>query len=454
MSLRFRLSLYITILFTLILLVGSIYVIDNARNTVNEEVRATSKLTLQLFEVAVANQEGQNPIIASKQALEQIVSLESIRHLDMQLRLLDGRGTTIPIMHDDSSIVADAPEWFTRLTTPPPIEYQRILMVDGIPPVEILISADPADEITEAWNETRGILGLLSLFLVLANVLVFITLGRGLKPIEKILNGLGGIEQGDYRLRLPRFKLPELTRISEKFNLMAAELERSREENRLLTQRSLAIQENERRLLAHELHDELGQSITAIKAVAVSIEQQSKQSLPAVAASAGTIIDMSNYMYDVARTMMKSLRPAVLDELGLIAALQDMIDDWNERHQDVFCSFGFTGDFSGLCDEISISIYRIVQESLTNVIKHADASKVEITVRLVTGKSPENDQIELNIRDNGKGFEKDSTPWGLGLLGIRERTSALKGEIRLSSAPGQGVEMNIRVPLTSRDRLP
>lgn len=452
MSLRFRLSLYITILFTLILLIGSIYVIDNARNTVNEEVRATSKLTLQLFEVALANQEGGNPIVTSKRALEQIASLESIRHLDMQLRLLDGRGTAIPIMNDPS-IVADAPDWFTRLTTPPPVEYQRILMVDGIPPVEILISADPADEITEAWNETRGILGLLTLFLVLANVLVFITLGRGLKPIDTILNGLGGIEQGNYRLRLPRFKLPELTRISEKFNLMAAELERSREENRLLTQRSLAIQENERRMLAHELHDELGQSITAIKAVAVSIEQQSKKALPAVAASAGTIIDMSNYMYDVARTMMKSLRPAVLDELGLIAALQDMIDDWNERHQDVFCSFAFTGDFTELSDEICISIYRIVQESLTNIVKHSDASKVDINIRILKGKFPDHDQIGLLVSDNGRGFDKDRTPWGLGLLGIRERTSALKGEFRLSSAPGEGVEMNIRIPLTSQDRL-
>lgn len=450
MSLRFRLSLYITILFALILLGGSVFVIDNARNTVNEEVRATSKLTLQLFEVALVNQEGRNPIITSKRALEQIAGLESIRHLDMQLRVMDGRGTTIPIM-DDPDIVAAAPEWFTRLTTPPPVEYQRILMVDGIPPVEILISADPADEITEAWNETRYVLGLLCLFLVLANVLVFITLGRGLKPVETILNGLGRIEQGDYHLRLPRFKLPELTRISEKFNLMAAELERSREENRFLTQRSLAIQENERRLLAHELHDELGQSITAIKAVAASIEQQSRQALPAVAASAGTVIDMSNYMYDVARGMMKSLRPAVLDELGLIAALQDMIDDWNERHQDVFCSFGFSGDFSELSDDISISIYRIIQESLTNIVKHADASQVEIRIRILKGKIPDHDQIELVVSDNGKGFDKDRTPWGLGLLGIRERTSALKGEFRISSAPGEGVKMNIRVPLTSRD---
>ncbi|MBM2830821.1 MAG: putative methanol utilization control sensor protein moxY [Gammaproteobacteria bacterium] len=232
---------------------------------------------------------------------------------------------------------------------------------------------------------------------------------------------------------------------------MAEVLERSREENRFLTQRSLAIQENERRNLAYELHDELGQSITAIKAVAVSIEQQSSDSRGSIVDSAEAIKKVSNRMYDVARNMMRRLRPPILDELGLITALQDMIDDWNTRHQDTFCCFSFEGKLNDLGEEISISLYRIVQESLTNTVKHAHASNVDIKISLLDsseGTEMSNGKcVELVIQDNGMGFDIKTTRRGLGLLGMRERAEALNGTFSLTSRPGNGVRIRIVMPL-------
>jgi two-component system sensor histidine kinase UhpB len=274
----------------------------------------------------------------------------------------------------------------------------------------------------------------------LANILVYISLGRGLAPIESILKGLDGIERGEYQRRLPRFRFPEFSRISEKFNNMAEVLQTSRDENRLLTQKSLAIQEDERRILAQELHDEFGQSITAIKAVLASIEQTKHQDSEALKSSARTIGTFSDRMYEVARRMMRQLRPAILDEFGLILALQDMIDDWNSRHEDVFCHFEFNGKFDELEEEVNISIYRVIQESLTNIIKHAQATDVTVCLQRIENDPACNIGVRLIIKDNGVGFD-ESNQRGLGLLGMRERIEALKGSFAMKSAINEGVEI-------------
>jgi two-component system sensor histidine kinase UhpB len=130
-------------------------------------------------------------------------------------------------------------------------------------------------------------------------------IGRWLKPVERIVAAMDGIEQGDYRARLPAFELPELATVAGKFNRMAEVLERSREENRQLAQQSIAIQEAERRALAHELHDELGQSIAAINAVAASIEAGAARS------GAATIAEIGARMHAVVRGMLRRLRPVL-----------------------------------------------------------------------------------------------------------------------------------------------
>jgi two-component system sensor histidine kinase UhpB len=449
MSLRFRLNLLITTLFLLILLGGSFYVIINVRQAVHNEVEATAHLALQLIEIAISSVETEQETVQER-LLEQIAKLERTRHLRIYIRIpsiVYGDVYSPSVTYNylepvkEMPISSDSPDWFEHLVQPPPLEIRRWLYGPGIPATEILIRADPSDEITEAWIETRGVIGFLLVFLLLANVLVFISIGRDLAPIERILSALDSIEQGNYQLRLPRFKLPELSRISEKFNLMAEVLQRSRDENRFLTQSSLAIQENERRHLAHELHDELGQTISAIKAVAVSIGQQSDMGKESITASAGTIVSFSNHMHDVARNMMRRLRPAALDELGLITALEDMVDDWNSRNDEVFCHFSFDSRSENTNEDLNISLYRIVQETLTNVHKHSGASEVYIHLTF------EGSDVELTIRDNGCGFDPATTQWGLGLLGIRERVQALQGTFSLNTSVGQGLSIRVVVPL-------
>jgi len=439
MSLRFRLNLLITLLFALILLAASFYVINNARTSVKEEMQSVSKLTLQLIEIALMSNSASNTFEIQQSVLENIANLESTRHLEIELYKTGNIGSMVPV-RIIQTINAQAPDWFVRMVKPQPVEYRRVFRESLTAYTEILIRANPSDEITEVWNETRGVLGLLVLFAVLANVLVYISLGRGLAPIESILKGLDGIERGEYQRRLPRFKFPEFSRISEKFNNMAEVLQTSRDENRLLTQKSLAIQEDERRILAQELHDEFGQSITAIKAVLASIEQTKHQDSEALKNSARIIGTFSDRMYEVARRMMRQLRPAILDEFGLISALQDMIDDWNSRHEDVFCCFEFNGKFDELGEEVNISIYRVIQESLTNIIKHAQATDVTVCLERVKNDPAYTFGVKLLIKDNGIGFD-ETNHRGLGLLGMRERVEALKGSFAMKSATNEGVEI-------------
>src|SRR5690606_12523490 len=302
------------------------------------------------------------------------------------------------------------------------------------------------DEIDEAWSDARVLLGLVLAFAVIANAVFFVAVGHWLRPLESVVSALEGIERGDYSARLPSFKLPELTVLSSQVNHIAETLERSRAENRELTQRSLAIQESERRHLAQELHDELGQSISAIKAVAVSIAKERDGRDDAVRRAAATIEQVATRVYAVVTGIIRRLRPVRLDQFGLAAALEELIDDWNEHHPDTFCTFTCDGRLDGLGETVEINVYRIVQESLTNVAKHSGASEASVTV------TRRGDALHLEVRDDGAGFDAAKARRGLGLLGMRERIEALGGRWALDTAPGQGVAIRAAVPIPAPAR--
>jgi PAS domain S-box-containing protein len=218
------------------------------------------------------------------------------------------------------------------------------------------------------------------------------------------------------------------------------------EGNRFLIHKSLAVQEEERRNLARELHDELGQCTTAIQADAEIIHELSQQRDTKIETSAAAILNVSARIYDVVHSMMQRLRPSVLDDLGLVAALQEEIDAWCNRHPRVNCQFTISGELSALGEAINITVYRIVQESLTNIARHADAS--EVMIHLSYTENGESPHLLLSISDNGKGTEPDMRGRGLGLIGMRERIEALGGVFTIRSAPGEGMTIEASIPVS------
>ena len=226
---------------------------------------------------------------------------------------------------------------------------------------------------------------------------------------------------------------------------MTQVLSETKVRNQLLTKRSLEIQEEERQNLSQELHDELGQTIAAIKAVAVSISNKTTIEKRYINSSVRTIVKYSDHIYQVAKNMMHRLRPSVLDEFGLVKALQNMIDEWNDNQENIFCDFTFEDIPSYLSDSLRISLYRITQEGLTNTLKYSKASKVNVKIRKVVDDGVE--KINLKIEDNGIGMDKDGVKPGFGILGMRERVEMNEGQFKIDSSPGDGVKISILVPI-------
>lgn len=230
-------------------------------------------------------------------------------------------------------------------------------------------------------------------------------------------------------------------------SLMQAELASALEENRRLSQRSMQVQEEERRNLARELHDELGQSLNAIKIDAVTIRDRSRD-LADVQRGAQAIIDVSSHVYEVVRSLMQRLRPVALDELGLRSAVQYGIEQWQRRYPNVRCSFSAEGSLDDLGEQINITLYRLVQECLTNVAKHADAALVTIALAPDMESAIGRKVLCFSFEDNGRGFDPAQRTQGLGLVGLRERVEALGGSFELASAPGRGVRIRALLPVT------
>ncbi len=224
-----------------------------------------------------------------------------------------------------------------------------------------------------------------------------------------------------------------------------AQLAAALADNRRLARQYVALQESERKSLARELHDELGQYLNVIKLDAVGIRDDRATSQPAMHRRASTIIENCNHIHGALATLIRDLRPTGLDELGLAAALEHCVETWRARLPGVSLRLSMAGDFTALPESITVTLYRLVQEALTNVAKHAAASQV--AVRLERVGAGYDDRIEVAVADNGAGTAPGSATRGLGLIGMRERVMALQGKLVFTSSPGHGFELSARIPV-------
>lgn len=223
----------------------------------------------------------------------------------------------------------------------------------------------------------------------------------------------------------------------------AEDAERKLEETRQLTQLIQHHIEDERRSLARELHDELGQYVTAIKTFAVAIARKTREQMPDIEANAQTIAAAAEHIYDGMHNIIRQLRPGALDNLGLSETLRDVVAEWQAQQPEVQFTLEFSGKLDALGETLNINLYRIVQESVTNALRYAQATQVAITLQQL-----ENDDLQLRIKDNGVGMSLCNVDRNrhFGLLGMRERAQALHGTFSLDSIPGEGTCVTVVVP--------
>jgi two-component system sensor histidine kinase UhpB len=382
------------------------------------------------------------------------------RHVRITVRDAAGRVVeTRPMtggLEGDGHARAPAPAWFASLISPPLERRELPVVVKNRQIGSVIIAGEPGDEIAEVWENLTALAGAATLVNLAMIAILYVLFGHVLDPLTGLGTGLLELERRSYGVRLRRPKARELAAITDRFNALAGALEAARAENAELYQRLITTQDDERRNTARELHDEVGPSLFGLKANAASITTAAA-TLPtdagrAVQERADDILAIVEHLQVINRSLLTRLRPMALGHVPLADVLADMIRDRARQNPQVAFPYAPGKLQRSYGDSIDLTIYRCVQESLTNAIRHAKAE--HIRVDLGEAASPERPAtamaLRLVVEDDGCGIDPQA-PAGFGLRGMRERVQALGGECSVGGAAGGGTRVRVVVPVPDRN---
>lgn len=349
-----------------------------------------------------------------------------------------------------------APQWFVSGYSALFLEHagaERRLTSRGQDKGIVKATVAPEAVAERAWNELSNMLGIWALMVVALCLLVYVVVHHALKPAADILVGINRLGDGDLTCRLQPYRLYELDRISQVLNELAQKLQSSTRERTELARQLVDAQERERAHIARELHDDVAQRLTALSAATRSIRNRVRSSIPQAAQECDDLVVMGSNTLRALRETLTLLRPPEIDELGLVASLQEMIDGLNRVAAGrTRIAFAQEGAFDRVSAETAAHTYRIVQEALNNVLRHANARHVQVMILSSSiGQAASQATIELKITDDGEG---PSDGWtlakgqrsGVGLAGMQERVFALGGEFHAGAGSSNGFEVRISFP--------
>lgn len=441
MSLRTLINLRITFSVIFILLLGGVTAVWQARQSVAKEVQSSISLAVQMIEFGFT----QGPMGTKNNSawLSQIRALQETRHLQISVAREGEEPVNILTQDTTNEFESRPPNWFVQaVTTEYLTERYDVEMLDGSSRT-ILITANPLDEITEAWGESKVFFWSVVVMLLAIFLMVNLVFSSMLRAVQNILFGLHQVESGKYDITIPKSTISEFDAIAVEVNDMSRALKIAQENNQALARHTMHIQEIERRTMSRELHDEMGQSLTAIKAMAVTSKHENVD----VQMISDSIIEICDHLAKVVRSMMRTLHPLSLAELGLGATLTDLTNEWQRRNPTLQIQFHYDEQLEKLDNEVAIHVYRVVQECLTNVVRHANASEVAVSVDWVV-KSDSESKVELVVNDNGVGGKVGTE--GFGILGMRERIENLGGQFSSESSTGKGMTVTAWIPFTGK----
>jgi signal transduction histidine kinase len=312
------------------------------------------------------------------------------------------------------------------------------LLVEGV----AVATFDPATQIGQSWREASRLLSIMAFALAGLCLAVYAALARVLRPTRIIRNGLNQLAANDLSARLPSFDLAELSAVSDVFNTLAQKLEAALAERNALTRKLIAVQDEERRHLARELHDEFGQSLTAIAAQAAAAAHTAEHECPPLYEECRGISRTTAGMMTTLRGALVRLRPPDIEELGLGLSLESLVASWNgfEKGRTRF-DIAVIGQVDDLPQSVCANLYRIAQEAITNAAKHARARHVRL--RIEAGPT----DIILSVEDDGEATDGNLAPKaGMGLLGMQERVASLGGTLRFEPRAAGGARLVATIP--------
>ena len=445
MSLRAQINLIVSALTLLFVAVVLALQLDSLRDAVREEVVAANRVATQLLERTAWHYAMQGP----PAMLQFLTGVGRVRSND--ITLIDRSSGEVLYRSPPSPYKAgrDAPDWFAALVSPPPA-----MQVVEFPNGRLEVRANASRAVLDGWEHFLVLIGSAAALLLAANGLVYALVGRAVRPFGVIVHALDALKSGRFDVALPPLRGTEAATIGAAFNRMVGVLEQNiaserravLAESQLSDTRELARWveqrvEQERQLIARELHDELGQSVTAMRSMALSIAQRVGPFDAQAEQAARLIADESSRLYDAMHGMIPRLAPLVLDSLGLPEALADLVERTRRSHAGVRIDLQVDIGAAPLSSDAALTLYRAAQEGITNALRHGQASHVELRVQGAT----------LCLRDNGQGLAPDwqQRPGHHGLRWLGERVQALGGRLAVSPGPTAGAVLQVELPTPS-----
>jgi two-component system, NarL family, sensor histidine kinase UhpB len=448
LSLRARLNTLLALVMVLGLVVNIARLLLEAAPRVAAEDQSVVRLARGFVETLVSDiNETPNP----EARLDQIVDgLKQLRHVSIT-REQGPAGHRAPAAPAPTSISAEpgqVPEWFVTLIHPEQTTVSVPVAFNGRSLGSLVITSHPTDEIAEIWD---GIVTQLEIGSAIAAALLLITMvvvNRALQPITSLADAMTAIEAGRYDTRVRPSGSPELAAICGKLNHLASVLGTTVEDKRRLAERMVSLQDVERKEIARDLHDEFGPYLFALRAHASALTKLADTTGPDVGIlrHIAAMSDQVNALQQSNRRVLERLRPVGLAELGLADALAALMRLWRETHPGVEIKASISPSLGARGETAELTIYRIIQEALTNVFRHARATRVDISVEPAAAETGavEPEAIMVSVRDNGAGLPADHRQ-GFGMIGMRERVLALGGTMTVAST-NQGVSVKALVP--------
>jgi two-component system sensor histidine kinase UhpB len=448
LSLRARLNTLLALVMVLGLVTNIARLLLEAGPRVAAEDQSVVRLARGFVETLVSDL---NDAPDPDARLDQIVEgLKQLRHVSITRH---PAASSTPAASVPSGAVAEprqVPEWFLALIHPEQTRVDVPIAANGRSLGSLVITSHPTDEIAEIWD---GIITQIEIGSAIALALLLITMtvvNRALAPIKSLADAMGAIEAGRYDTRVEPSGSPELAAICRKLNDLAAVLETTVEDKRRLAERVVSLQDVERKEIARELHDEFGPHLFALRAHASSLTRLAdnfEPDLGALRKHIGAMLDQVNALQQFNRRVLERLRPVGLAELGLADALGALLRLWRETYPGIAIETSISPSLGARGETAELTIYRVIQEALTNVFRHARATQVDITVEPAAPQRAgtiKTEAIRVSVRDNGTGLPADHKQ-GLGMLGMRERVLALGGSMTVASTD-QGVTVEALVP--------
>jgi two-component system sensor histidine kinase UhpB len=450
LSLRARLNTLLALVMVLGLVINIARLLLEAGPRVAAEDQSVVRLARGFVETLVSDL---NDAPDPQARLDQIVEgLKQLRHVSItrEHHPAADSASAASAPPEDPAEPRQVPEWFLAVIHPEQTTVHVPIAANGRSLGSLVITSHPTDEIAEIWD---GIVTQIEIGSAIALALFLITMtvvNRALEPIKSLADAMGAIEAGNYDTRVTPGGSPELAAICRKLNHLASVLETTVADKQRLAERVVSLQDVERKEIARDLHDEFGPYLFALRAHTSSLTRLADSPEPDLGAlrkHIGAMFDQVNALQRFNRRVLERLRPVGLAELGLADALEALLRLWRETYPGVVIQTSISPSLGARGETAELTIYRVIQEALTNVFRHARATQVDIAVVPAAPRrtgTVETEAIMVSVRDNGAGLPADHRQ-GFGMLGMRERVLALGGTMTVAST-NQGVTVEALVP--------